>query len=186
MTNQMLDVTFASELTNLLHRTYQADTTIGIHFAAATISKTDVIKHLQSTPTFGLIENGQLLSTVSVRLPWSQNPGPYQLPHLGWIATLPEVLHTGHAKSLLGWVEQHFLQEDLKVPAATLGTAYEHPWLKKAYIKLGYQPIAILRKFPDHRTVYFLKQFDTLRCSQLNDPELKQVLQTGKEVAHEI
>lgn len=158
-----LGVEDAKKLQELLHQAYQGDEKLGIHFGATTVSYQGVIEHLKSTPTFAVKDGQQIIATVSVRLPWSNNPGPYALPHLGWVATNPAYQRQGKAKELIDWVIQEYVAKDLKAAAVSLGTALEHPWLRKAYQKLGFDEVETVRKFPDHQTVYLVKVLDEAR-----------------------
>jgi predicted GNAT family N-acyltransferase len=167
----------ALQLTNLLHIAYESDEKLGIHFAAATISQEEVKKHLLLTPTFGYKDQtGNLISTISVRLPWSENPSPYFLPHIGWVATNPVYKHQGYAKKIIVTTVTKFIKNVLKSPAATLGTAIEHPWLKELYKSLGFVPFEEVRKHSDHKTVYLVKILDRSNLENINDQELKTIL----------
>lgn len=156
---QIVSDNYVPQLVSLLHAAYQADEKLGIHFHAARVNAADVRKHLQSTPTFALLSSDgeQVLATVSVRLPWSANPGPGRFPHLGWVATNPAYQGHGLAKQLITAVIQQFVVDKLRAPAVTLGTAKEHPWLIQAYQNLGFEITGEAQLFPDHKTVYLRK-----------------------------
>ncbi len=158
---RLTDKRQAIELVDLLHRAYAADVRLGIHFGAATITESDVVMHIQTTPTFVLRQENRIVATVSVRLPWSSNPGPYALPHLGWVATHPQFQHHGYAKQLIATVINDFIIKILAAPAVSLGTAVEHPWLQRTYQSLGFEPVATVRKFADHQTIYLVKTLTT-------------------------
>lgn len=114
----------AEQLTPLLHRAYAADVKLGIHFAASSVTVEDVRKHIESTPTFVLEDDdGTIIATTSVRLPWSDNPGPFGLPHLGWVATNPDYQQQGFSKEIINWVVTNYVQPALHTPAVTIGTA---------------------------------------------------------------
>ena len=166
----------AKKLTALLHQAYAADVALGIHFGAATIEEATVAGHIKTKPTFVIEENGDFVATVSVRLPWADNPGPFALPHLGWVATNPRYQHQGRAKHLINWVIENYIQKELQAPAVSLGTALEHPWLSKAYEKLGFQKVDVVRKFPDHQTLYLVKTLDEKQVKQVQDNYLQAVL----------
>lgn len=171
------DIKYAYDLTQLLHRAYRADELLQIHFKAASIRLDQVVDHLLTTPTFALLdEENNILATASVRLPWSSDPGPFSLPHIGWVAVDPDSQHQGLAKEVITQVIQRFIQAQLQAPAVSLGTALEHPWLKKAYQKLGFQPVDTIRKFPDHQTVYMVKVFDSKNTFKINDSYLQSVI----------
>lgn len=169
------------QLTQLLHDAYQADEDLGIHFKAANISEDIVKKHLDSTPTFGYKDNeGRLISTVSVRLPWSINPGPYSLPHIGWVATDSKHKHQGLARNIILEVIDNFIKSELKAPGVTLGTAVEHPWLKNFYISLGFTPFEEIRKYQNHKTVYLIKSLNENELRKISDKKLKTFLQNAQ------
>lgn len=150
----------AKELLYLLHDAYQADTVLGIHFKAATVSLAEVLQHIDEIPTFITAIDGEIVATVSVRLPWSNEPGPYVMPHLGWVATKREHAHQGYASQLIDWVEKNYLRNSLRAPQVSLGTALEHPWLSRFYQKKGFKQVEVVRKFSDHQTVYLVKNID--------------------------
>lgn len=171
------DIKYAYDLTQLLHHAYQADELLNIHFKAASIRVDQVVDHLLTTPTFALLDSeDNILATVSVRLPWSSDPGPFALPHIGWVAVDPEHQHQGLAKEVIENVIQQFIQPKLQAPAVSLGTALEHPWLRVAYQNLGFQPVDTIRKFPDHQTVYMVKVFDSKNTFKINDSYLQSVI----------
>lgn len=154
---RLVDGQHVSDIVALLHQAYAADEQLGIHFSAASITEAAVASHIQTTPTFVLTVDQQIAATVSVRLPWSDNPGPYHLPHLGWIATAPQFQHRGYAKRLIATVIHDYVIRELAAPAVSLGTAVEHPWLQQTYQTLGFKPIETIRKFTDHQTIYLVK-----------------------------
>lgn len=165
------------QLTKLLHRAYAADADLGIHFAATSVTEKEVQEHIANTPTFVLQEeDGTIAATTSVRLPWSDNPGPFGLPHLGWVATNPDCQHRELAKQIITQVITQFVKDELHAPAVSLGTAAEHPWLQDFYHSLGFQTIDIIRKFSDHQTAYLINIFDEHRTLQIDDVYLKQLL----------
>lgn len=174
---ELINFTEATQLTTLLHRAYATDVGLGIHFAAASVTEKEVREHIANTPTFILQEeDGTIVATTSVRLPWSDNPGPFGLPHLGWVATDPNYQHQGLAKEIITQVIDHFVKSELHAPAVSLGTAAEHPWLQDFYHSLGFQTIDIVQKFKDHQTAYLINIFDERRTLQIDDVYLKQLL----------
>ena len=141
----------------LLHRAYQATSQLGIHFAAATVEAEEIIQHIDSNPVYLFEKDHKLISTLSIRMPWGNNPGPYGLPHLGWFATDPAYKGQGYGNALWNWVEKEILINQLKLPAVTLGTAANHPWLAKIYRQKGDQLIGQADLTCDHTTLYFEK-----------------------------
>lgn len=163
------------DIQELFHKAYAADERLGIHFAAAQITMENLQEHLISTPLFVTQTDGRVASTVAVRFPWSKNASPFLVPHLGWVATHPEFQGRGYAKNLITQVIS-YLADDLKVPAVTLGTAKEHPWLMKSYEKLGFNYLTEVQKFADHKTVYMIKILKRDSLLALPDNELVRLV----------
>ncbi|WP_439328003.1 GNAT family N-acetyltransferase [Lonepinella sp. BR2357] len=146
----------ALEYQKVVHQAYQAVTELGIHFAAASADLNTVQNHINSNLVYGLFIDNQLACTLSLRLPWGNNPGPYGVPHIGWVATHPDFKKQGLAAQLLKWVEQEVLAA-LKVPFVTLGTAENHPWLANFYFHQGFEVVGRADLTPDHTTIYYRK-----------------------------
>lgn len=164
MTLTQIDKSKAKELTDLLHRTYAPDRKkYKLNFKAATISEDEVIQHLKTTPTFAILtDDNRIIATASVRLPWSNNPSPYNLPHLGWIATDPDYKQRGYAKKIINQVINEYIVNQLRSPAVSIGTAKEHPWLVDFYQSLGFNYLEETKLFSDHTTVYLKKNLEDL------------------------
>ncbi|QIQ21228.1 GNAT family N-acetyltransferase [Zophobihabitans entericus] len=145
---------------NLIHDAYQSVEQMGIHFAAATADLDTIKKHIDSNGVYAVQKSGKVMSTLSIRFPWGNNPGPYGLPHLGWFATDPEHKGEGFGRLLMEWVERSILIEQLKLPAVTLGTAESHPWLIKVYKQHGYREIGQANLGHGHTTIYLEKVLD--------------------------
>ncbi len=164
------------ELTSLYHKSYQSNEALGIHFKAARITSQEVESAVESLPIFTSLEGDKIISTLAVRLPWSENPSPFALPHLGWIATDPDYQGKNLAKGLIEEVVQNYIAKELKAPAVTLGTAAEHPWLIRAYEKMGFSYFGERRLFPDHKTVYMIKILNLTALKRLKDSDLQDLL----------
>lgn len=175
---RLTDTKRANELTELLHYSYASDEALKIHFAAATITAGQVAAHISDTPTFVLeTDDQEMIATASVRLPWSQNPGPFHLPHLGWVATNPKYGHQGYARQIITEVLLNFVKPELAAPGVSLGTAVEHPWLESFYQSLGFVNVDTVRLFPDHQTAYLIKSLNDKRLKAVQDPYLQDVLE---------
>ncbi len=157
----------------LLHDAYQATTQLGIHFAAATVTPEQIARHIDSNAVYVFEKQGQLVSTLSIRFPWGNNPGPYGLPHLGWFATCQHYKGQGFGNALWEFVEKQILINQLKLPAVTLGTAANHPWLAQIYIKKGYHEIGQADLTADHTTIYFEKIFNHQSYSEWQNRSTK-------------
>ena len=149
-----------SDYQALVHKAYRSVLDLGIHFAAATADAALIETHIQTNLVYGLFIDHQLVCSVSLRLPWGNNPGPYGVPHIGWFATDPDYKKQGLAATLLHWLEQHILLNQLKAPFVTLGTAANHPWLSDFYIKQGFEEIGRADLSDDHTTIYYRKILD--------------------------
>lgn len=130
---------------------------MGIHFAAATADLPMIEEHLAFNAAYVLEEDGDFLSSISIRYPWGNNPGPLQLPHLGWFATNPKYKRQGIGKKTLRLLEEEVLIGQLQLPAVTLGTADSHPWLRTFYESCGFSEIGERDLGKGHLTIYFQK-----------------------------
>ncbi|WP_413627898.1 GNAT family N-acetyltransferase [Fructilactobacillus vespulae] len=160
LVNRQIKINELEQLKRIIDLAYQKDEELGINFKTGQQSFSEFKQASESLTTFVAMNGNEIVSTVSVRYPWSANPSPYQIPHLGWIATNPKYFHQGHSTELIKWVEDNFLKKVEHVDAVSLGTAVEHPWLVDFYQKLGYETIETKRKFADHLTVYLIKIFN--------------------------
>ena len=147
----------AVEYQALVHKAYKPVTELGINFAAASADLTSIETHLKTNFAYGLFIDDVLVCTLSLRLPWGNNPGPYGVPHIGWVATDPERKKQGLAAKMLAWVEQEILIKELNVPFVTLGTAANHPWLSQFYLNYGFEEVGRADLTPDHTTIYYRK-----------------------------
>jgi len=146
----------------VIHEGYKAIVESGIDFSAATATIEELEHWLAVNPTYGLfIDDGSLVSVISLRMPWGPNAGPRVTPHLGQISTLPEYKHKGYSSKLFSWLEDNVFSKELKVSEVTLGTAAEHPWLIGMYEKWGFSVFGtkhIAGKL--HQTVYLHKRYE--------------------------
>ncbi|MFJ5623123.1 GNAT family N-acetyltransferase [Peribacillus loiseleuriae] len=147
----------ADQFLRLTLDAYASIRELDIHFSAATATKEEVVKHLTENTAYVLEENGTFLSTISLRFPWGLNPGPLELPHIGWFATNPDYKRQGIGKKTLALLEEEVLKQQLKLPAVTLGTADNHPWLKEMYEKNGFVEIGQKDLGKGHITIYLRK-----------------------------
>jgi len=81
----------AEELLALTLRAYAPIRELGIHFAAATADLALVKKNIHNHACYVLEEDGQIQATVSLRMPWGPQPGPFGLPHIWWFAVDPDI-----------------------------------------------------------------------------------------------
>jgi len=147
----------AQPFQELLLKAYASNRELGINFAAATADLELIQFHIQNNMCFLLEEEGKLLATISLRMPWGPQPGPAGVPHIGWFAVDPDLGNKGIGTKLLNWLEEEILRDTLKVPAVTLGTADKHPWLAAMYERKGYKRIGEKDLGKGHITLYFQK-----------------------------
>lgn len=133
---------------------------LGIHFDAATADLTRVTRHLTDHAVFALFDDQRMVASVTLRFPWGVQPGPFNLPHIGWFGTHPEFRGKNLGGKLLSWLEQTVLQGELKAPACSLGTAVSHPWLRDFYGRLGFIPMYTTDLGKGHITLYMKKVLD--------------------------
>ncbi|GBF76588.1 GNAT family N-acetyltransferase [Paenibacillus sp. 598K] len=127
------------QLLDLSLRAYEPIRQLGIHFAAATADLALVEKNLTNNMCLVMEEEGRIVSTISVRMPWGPQPGPYGVPHLWWFASDPDANRKGIGREMITWCEETMLRDTLKTPAVSLGTADKHPWLIEMYERRGYE-----------------------------------------------
>lgn len=148
----------AASYYEVLHGGYETDRQYPISFSAMDMTLEDSLTWIQQHPTYGWFLGKQMVSSITLRMPWGPNPGPKKFPHIGHFVTAPAFMHQGYAKKILHAVEQDVLISQLKSPAVTLGTADTHPWLRNMYEGMGficYEQVQLPGK--KHRTLFFEK-----------------------------
>jgi GNAT superfamily N-acetyltransferase len=144
----------------LIHRAYAPIRELGIHFLAADADLALIRQHVADHAVYVLEMDGVMAATATIRFPWSSEPGPYGLPHLGWFATDPAYARRGLARKILHWLQAQVLVPQLHAPAISLGTAEEHPWLVAMYTALGFEPVDKKNLGRGHTTIYMRKVLD--------------------------
>ncbi len=76
-------------LLELTTRAYEPIRELGIQFQAAHADFALVQNNVQKNLCYVIEENGELLSTLSLRMPWGEQPGPFGVPHIWWFASEP-------------------------------------------------------------------------------------------------
>lgn len=147
----------APALLDLTLRAYKPIRELGINFAAATADLALVEYNIRHHMCFVMEEEGKILSTLSLRMPWGPRPGPFGVPHIWWFATDPDLGRKGIGTTMLNWCEETMVRDTLKSPAVSLGTAKEHPWLGEMYQRRGYEPIMWQDSGRGHTTVFYKK-----------------------------
>lgn len=143
----------------VLHEGYASNLDYGVDFSASHMTEADATAWVETHPTYGLFVDGQLASSITLRMPWGPKSGPREFPHIGHFVTSPRFKKQGYAKQMLQWIETVILRDQLKAPFVTLGTADTHPWLKDMYLSLGFT-ITKVTQLPglSHQTIYFEKK----------------------------
>lgn len=150
----------AETLQKILVKAYAENGKLGIKFDAVNADIEMTTKHLQTNLCYFMEHEGQVVATISLRMPWSLNPGPEKVPHIGWFATDPESGQKGLGSKLLTWLEEEILKKSLRTPFVTLGTADKHPWLIQMYERKGYTVFGQKDLGKGHMTIYMKKEFN--------------------------
>lgn len=145
------------ELRELILRAYAPIRELGINFAATTADLELVEKNIKNNMCYVLEEDGRIIGTCSLRMPWGLQPGPCGFPHIYWFAVDPDLKKKGVGSFLLDWIEKNIVRDTLKSPAVTLGTANKHPWLVEMYEKHGYERVGTADLGKGHITIYLRK-----------------------------
>ncbi|MFM0045429.1 GNAT family N-acetyltransferase [Paraburkholderia sediminicola] len=134
-------------LYDLLQQAYAPLAREGVHFTITRSPIERVQRTVASHTTFVLeresaTDSGKTLAaTLTVRFPWtSEDRHLTPHPSIHWFAVAPDYKRQGLGNTLLEHVEEMFLKAQVKAPAAYLGTAVEHPWLRPYYERHGYVP----------------------------------------------
>ncbi|WP_152425653.1 sulfur-containing aminoacid acetyltransferase SnaB [Bacillus subtilis] len=148
----------AEQLLALTLRAYEPIRKLGIRFAAAHADLDLVLQNIRENACCVMEEDGRIIATITLRMPWGKQPGPYGVPHIWWFAVDPGTGKKGIGTKLLQWLEETILRDTLKVPFVSLGTADKHPWLIEMYERKGYVRSGEQDLGKGHITVYMKKQ----------------------------
>ncbi|AKE25791.1 sulfur-containing aminoacid acetyltransferase SnaB [Bacillus subtilis] len=148
----------AEQLLALTLRAYEPIRKLGIRFAAAHADLDLVLQNIRKNACYVMEEDGRIIATITLRMPWGKQPGPYGVPHIWWFAVDPGTGKKGIGTKLLQWLEETILRDTLKVPFVSLGTADKHPWLIEMYERKGYVRSGEQDLGKGHITVYMKKQ----------------------------
>jgi S-(2-succino)cysteine N-acetyltransferase len=129
----------APTVLDLTLRAYEPIRELNIIFTAATADLQLVTNNIQRNATYVLEQDGCIIATVTVRYPWAdpEHFSPY--PFIWWFAVDPVYKQKGIGSTLLSWVEDKVLRDQVKAPAVYLATAERHPWLVSIYERRGYR-----------------------------------------------
>lgn len=143
----------------VLHEGYQVLKEYPISFEAIGAQRDEAFTWFIKNPSYGLFVDGRLVSAVTLRMPWGPKPGPKNLPHIGWFVTDAKEQGKGYAKLLFHNLEEQVLKKQLRLPAVTLGTAKEHPWLPAFYRSIGFEELKTVQlPGKQHHTIYMEKK----------------------------
>jgi GNAT superfamily N-acetyltransferase len=120
-------------------RAYEPIRELNIKFTAATADLGLVINNIQRNATYVLEQDRSIIATVTVRYPWADPNHFSPYPFIWWFAVDPAYKQKGIGSTLLTWVEEKVLRDQVKAPAVYLATAERHPWLVSIYERRGYK-----------------------------------------------
>ncbi|MGK7376292.1 GNAT family N-acetyltransferase [Planococcus sp. 1R117A] len=147
----------AEEVLEVTLRAYEPVRELGIHFAAATADLDLVKKNIRDNICYIREKDGRIQATLSLRMPWGKQPGPYGVPHIWWFAVDPLNEEKRIGTAFMEWIETEILSKQFKAPAVSLGTADSHPWLAEMYERKGYIRAGQADLGKGHLTVYLMK-----------------------------
>ena len=150
----------AESIVSLMYQAYKPIRDLGIHFESAHPTIEKINKNMKENICYVYEVDDKLIGTISLRMPWSHNPGPYHFPHIWWLATHPSYKGQGISKLLLDYIEADVINQNFHSPAVTLGTASNHPWLVEMYERRGYQKFGSKDLGKGHITQYLIKVID--------------------------
>ncbi|KAF1304049.1 GNAT family N-acetyltransferase [Candidatus Enterococcus willemsii] len=132
----------APALLVLIQESFQEVKDYGIDWPSTNATLESVIENIETGVAIVLEREGQLLATITIRLPWETDTPISHYPFLWWFATAHAWKGQGIGKKFLKQVEEEFLIKQFKAPAYVIGTSGEkHPWLLDMYLRNGYQTL---------------------------------------------
>ena len=149
----------ASSVLDVTLRAYEPIRNLNIKFTAATADLQLVINNIRRNATYVLEHDGSIIATVTVRYPWADPDRFSPYPFIWWFAVDPAFKQKGIGSTLLAWVEENVLRDQVKATAVYLATAARHPWLVSIYEKRGYTIFAE-KDFEGEKIVYLRKILD--------------------------
>ncbi len=137
-------------------KAYQPIRELNIKFLAATADRQLVLNNITRNATYLLERNGQIAATVTIRYPWANPDHDDPYPFIWWFAVHPDFKQKGVGSTLLSYVEEKVLRDQVKAPAVYLATAKRHPWLVGIYERRGYE--AFKEKIYEGDDIVFLRK----------------------------
>ena len=154
---RLLTVDDATEYHRVLVDGYAANKEFPISFEATDFTLQQSIDWVKEQPTYGLYVDDQLVSSISLRMPWIGKGTIKGFPHIGHFVTAPQHKGKGYAKKTLAYIED-LLRTVYRTPVVTLGTAAQHPWLQDMYKNMGFVEFKRTQlKGKKHITIFFEK-----------------------------
>lgn len=99
----------AEQLLELTLRAYEPIRKLGIRFAAAHADLDLVLQNIRKNACYVMEEDGRIIATITLRMPWGKQPGPYGVPHIWWFAVDPDTGKKESEQSCFnGWRKQSF------------------------------------------------------------------------------
>ena len=148
-------------IVELMYEAYAPIRDLGIQFESAYPTRDKVKDNMEQNLCYVYEIDNTLISTISLRMPWSNNPGPYYFPHIWWFAANPQYKGKGIGSEVLNFIENEIIKQGFHSPAVTLGTASNHPWLVEMYERRGYQKFGSKDLGKGHITQYFIKALNS-------------------------
>src|SRR5699024_174282 len=131
------------ELQKLMYESFTPLRELGIDWPSVNADVELVKKNIKTSTMFVLENDHEIISTLTVRYPWEGKRRVSIYPFVWWFATKLSYDGKGIGSRLLTYVEETYLRDTLKAPAAKLGTsARNHRWLLDIYKKRGYEVYA--------------------------------------------
>lgn len=131
-----------------------------ISFDAIDFTEEESREWIEKYPVYGLYIDGQLVSSITLCMPWVKYSTPDKYPHIAHFVTSPNFKGKGYARETLGHAEKLLINQ-FKTPVVTLGTAQEHPWLPKMYESFGFESYDMVQfRGKEHTTLLFKKELN--------------------------
>ncbi len=129
----------APNVLDMTLRAYEPIRELNIMFSAATADLQLVTNNIRRNATYVLEQDDRIIATVTVRYPWAdpEHFSPY--PFIWWFAVDPAYKQKGLGSTLLTWVEEKLLRDQIKAPAVYLAITKRHTWLVSIYKGRGYK-----------------------------------------------
>lgn len=130
----------APALLDLIQTAFKEVKEYGIEWPSTNATLEMVTENIERSVALLYEIKGELVSTITIRLPWESETPVSRYPFLWWFATANAYRGQGIGKKFLKQVENDYLIQLYKAPAYMIGTSgKKHPWLLDMYLRNGYQ-----------------------------------------------